>query len=145
MQTPRTPAVVATLDLSNENQKIIHTFIQRTHTGRWPLWRSLGMRQVGLVIFEAVEWRPRRHGQSPKFSLLRWDIAGLAVSWTDMPSCADAIEALASTNQEGGDSQAHRHQPGATAVSSLAVGQRKRRHHHGVTASSIADKQPVAR
>lgn len=145
MQTPRTPAIVATLDLSNERQRFIHTFIQRTHTGRWPLWRSLGMRQVGLVIFEAVVWWPRRHGQSPKFSLLRWDIAALGVSWTDMPSHADAIEALASISQAGRGSQANRHLRGVAAVSSMPVRPRERRHHQGVTASTAEGKQPVAR
>lgn len=145
MQTPRTPALVATLDLSNEHQRLIHTFIQRTHTGRWPLWRSLGMRQVGLAIFEAVEWFPRRRGPSPKFSLLRWDIARLGVSWTDMASRTDALEALPATGQVGEDSQTRRHHRGVAAVSSLLVGQQKQRHHRGVTASSLKGTQAVVR
>lgn len=145
MQTPRTPALVATLDLSNEHQRLIHTLIQRTHTGRWPLWRSLGMRQVGLVVFEAVEWCPRRRSASPQFSLLRWDIEGLGVSWTDLPSRTDAIVALSATGQARGALHDHRHQRGVTAVPPLPAGQRKRRHHHGVTAPSSEGRQPVVR
>ena len=94
MQTKRTPTLVAKLDLSDENQRIIQTLIERTHTGRWPVWRSLGMRRLGGLIFEAVQWSPRRRTSRPQYSLLRWDIAGLGVSWQDMPSQTAAIEAL---------------------------------------------------
>ena len=136
MQTNRTPTVVTKLDLSDENQRIIQTLIERTHTGRWPLWRSLGMRQAGELIFEAVQWVPRRRSASPKFSLLRWDIARLAVSWTDMPSRTDALHALSSIAEGGGGSRSPRHQRGVAVVSSMPVRSRKRRHHQGVTASS---------
>jgi len=145
MQTNRTPTIVAKLDLSDENQRIIQTLIERTHTGRWPLWRSLGMRQAGGLIFEAVQWMPRRRSTASRFSLLRWDIARLAVSWTDMPSRTDAIHALSSLAEGGGGAPSPRHQRGVAAVSSIPVAPRKRRHHQGVTASSAEGKQPVVR
>lgn len=62
--------VAAKFDLTDEKQRFILGVIQRTHTGRWPLWRAFGMVQVGRYIYEAAQWRTSRN-QAPQFSLLR--------------------------------------------------------------------------
>lgn len=87
----RSPAVAASLDLSDDTQRRIHALIQRFHSGRWPLFRCLGMRQVGGVIHEAVTW-PRMH--APMFSVVTYHRDGLGLSWRDFPNKTAALTAL---------------------------------------------------
>lgn len=87
------PSVLATLDLADERQRILHSAMQRMHTGRWPLFRALGMRQEGRYIYEAVRWRPTRQG-SPQFALVLWDLHECGLSWQDAGSPAAALAAL---------------------------------------------------
>ena len=58
---------LATLDLTDEKQRFICESIQRMHSGRWPLFRMLGMKQIDGVIFEAAEWVRRGKHQKPSF------------------------------------------------------------------------------
>jgi hypothetical protein len=92
----RSPVIVAKLDLSDEHQRIMHDCIRRTHSGRWPLWRALAMRQVGPYIFEAAycQSRSRRASRQASFCLLRWEPMTCAVKWYDMPSRRAALAAL---------------------------------------------------
>lgn len=95
MQTRKqAPTTVAKLDLSDENQRRMQAFIQRSHEGRWPLWGLLGMRQIGQYIYEAAQWQPR-NGQAATFCLLRFEPAACAVTWQDQPSRAATLSALA--------------------------------------------------
>ena len=89
----RPPAVAASLDLSDDAQKRTHELIQRLHTGRWPLFRCLGMRQKDGVIQEAVMWT--RH--KPTFGVVTYRRDGLGLSWRDYPNKISALTALRST------------------------------------------------
>ena len=90
----RPPSTAAKLDLTDEEQRFIHDAIQRTHTGRRPLWRALAMRQVGLILYEAAQWHPHRDDARSRYTVLRWDMAKRAVSWQDQPSRRAALSAL---------------------------------------------------
>lgn len=89
-----TPVIVARFDLSDENQLLTQDFMRRAHTGRWPLWLMLGLRQVGSIIYEAAQWRPTRKRERPEYVLLRWEPAVVGVSWQKMPSKRAALSAL---------------------------------------------------
>lgn len=85
------PCILVKLDLSNEDQRRLHALIQRFHTGRWPLFRALGMRQVDGMLVEAVEWR-RMARRS--FSLVRWQSDGLGLCCVDYSTRGEALTAL---------------------------------------------------
>lgn len=88
------PAIVAKLDLSDENHRLTHDVMRRTHTGRWPMWKSLAMRQIGGVIYEVARECPRRKQQRCGFVLLRWTLDVCGISWTPAPSKRSAMELL---------------------------------------------------
>ncbi len=85
---------LATLDLTDEKQRFISESIPRMHSGRWPLFRMLGMKQVGGVIFEAAEWVHRGKHQERSFCVIRWcpDTPGL--SWKAATSANAALAML---------------------------------------------------
>jgi len=82
---------LAKLDLADEGQRRLHDLIRRTHTGRWPMLRSLGMRQIGGVLYEAVEWLRMA---TPSYSVMRWQPDGLGMSWQDADTSAKAQSIL---------------------------------------------------
>ena len=86
-KTKRMPAVVARLDLEDADQHRLHGLIQRMHSGRWPLFRLLGMRQIAGVLYEAVEWLRMA---KPQFGLVTWRSDGLGLSWQDADSAEEA-------------------------------------------------------
>ena len=90
-KTKRMPAVVARLDLEDADQHRLHGLIQRMHSGRWPLFRLLGMRQIAGVLYEAVEWLRMA---KPQFGLVTWRSDGLGLCWRDQPSVAAAMMSL---------------------------------------------------
>lgn len=87
----KTPRIVAKLDLASEDQRRLHDLIRRMHSGRWPLLRCLGMRQINGVLYEAVGWQ--RMAQ-PSFSVVTWRSDGLGLCWRDQPSVAAAMMSL---------------------------------------------------
>lgn len=91
INTTNPPTILAKLDLADEGQRRLHDLIRRTHTGRWPVLRSLGMRQIGGVHYEAVEWL---RVATPSYSVMRWQPDGLGMQWTDCESVADALVVL---------------------------------------------------
>lgn len=76
--TTNPPTILAKLDLADKGQRRLHDLIRRTHTGRWPMLRSLGMRQIGGVLYEAVEWLRMA---TPSYGVMRWKPDGLGMSW----------------------------------------------------------------
>ena len=86
---------LATLDLTDEKQRFICESIQRMHSGRWPLFRMLGMKQIGGVIFEAAEWVRRNKHQKPSFCVIRWSPDTLGLSWKTATSANAALAMLA--------------------------------------------------
>jgi hypothetical protein len=85
--------VVAKLNLADEGQRRLHDLIQRFHTGRWPLFRCLGMRQVNGVLYEAVQWLRMA---KPSYSVVEWRSDGLGLSWQNAASVREARAMLAS-------------------------------------------------
>lgn len=85
------PAIAVSLDLSDDAQKRIHELIQRLHTGRWPLFRCLGMRQHGGVIYEAVQWLRFEPG---RFAVVEYRQDGRGLSWCRCASKSAAVTTL---------------------------------------------------
>ncbi|MBL9004708.1 MAG: hypothetical protein JNJ46_10695 [Myxococcales bacterium] len=83
----KTPRIVATLDLASEDQRRLHDLLHRFHSGRWPLFRCLGMRQINGVLCEAVEWL---RVAKPSFGVVTWRSDGLGLSWRDAGSAQEA-------------------------------------------------------
>ena len=86
---------LATLDLTDEKQRLIYESIQRMHSGRWPLFRMLGMKQIDGVIFEAAEWVRRGKHQERSFCVIRWSPGILGLSWKPATSANAALAMLA--------------------------------------------------
>ena len=65
--TPRIPRIVAQLDLADHDQRRLHALITRMHSGRWPLFRMLCLRQIDRVLYEVVQWRG---GKSARYAVV---------------------------------------------------------------------------
>ena len=50
------PRIVAALDLQNPSERAAHDLLRRFTTGRWPLWRLLGLRRDDGLLLAALEW-----------------------------------------------------------------------------------------
>lgn len=97
-------AVIATLDLANPHERAAHDLLRRFCSGRWPLWRLLGMRRSGRTLHVAVEWlRCRR---PDRFSMVQVTLDQQALSWTYFPSAAATQRALATLVCVDGQRQA---------------------------------------
>jgi len=70
--------LVAALDERDDAQQRLRDLILRFHTGRWPLFRCLGMRKINGSIVEAVEWL---RSSPPRYSVIYWRTDGLGLSW----------------------------------------------------------------
>jgi hypothetical protein len=81
------------LDLKIPDEREAHDFIRRATTGRWPLWRLLGMRRRGVVLNLAVEWC-RSYSAQP-YSVVYISLDKLAYGWDFFSSAAEARNALA--------------------------------------------------
>lgn len=88
------PQIVATLDLSKPNELAAEKMIRSATTGRWPLWRLLGMRRHGERLILAVEWKPRQLRAPRAFSLVSIDLNDRAIRWRDFPDATAAAAAL---------------------------------------------------
>lgn len=87
------PAIVATLNLDDDNHRRVHALVQRLHGGRWPLFKCLGMRQIEGVLYEAVKWRQIG---APSFGIVTWRADGLGLSWQAAATHKAAMAALRS-------------------------------------------------
>lgn len=90
------PFASASPNQTDDGQKRIQELIQRFHTGRWPLFRCLGIRQHGGVVLEAVEWlrmRPRL------FAVVKYHPDGRGLSWKRHKSRKSALAALSEACQ----------------------------------------------
>ena len=85
------PTIAAQLDLTNEGHLRLHDLIRRMHTGRWPLFISLGMRQVDGVIYEAAQWARMK---TPTFSVITWHQDGFGMDFEDAPTASHARRIL---------------------------------------------------
>lgn len=85
---------LATLDLQDEKQRALHDLIRRLHTGRWPLFRAIAMRQIDGVIFEVVQWCGKHDSG---YSVVRWRPDGAGMSWQDAATKEEAMTMLRKT------------------------------------------------
>lgn len=85
--------IIATLDLNQPIERDTQAFLKRACSGRWPLWRLLGMKRRGQVLFIAVEW-VRSRGDS-RYSVVELALDRLAMCWRSYSTAAAARAALA--------------------------------------------------
>ena len=85
---------LATLDLQDDKQRALHDLIRRLHTGRWPLFRAVAMRQIDGVIFEVVQWCGKHDSG---YSVVRWRPDGSGMSWQDAATKEEAMTMLGKT------------------------------------------------
>ena len=85
---------LATLDLQDDKQRALHDLIRRLHTGRWPLFRAVAMRQIDGVIFEVVQWCGKHDSG---YSVVRWRPDGAGMSWQDAATKEEAMTMLGKT------------------------------------------------
>lgn len=70
--------LVAMLDDNNADQRRLRDLIRRFHSGRWPLFRCLGMRNVNGSLVEAVEWL---RTSPSRYSVIHWQSDGCGLFW----------------------------------------------------------------
>jgi len=87
----RSRAIVAKLQLNNDGDRRLHELIRRFHTGRWPTFRALGMRQIDGAIVEAVQWYRMKE---KIYSVVWWRMDGLGLSWQHQSSSQAALTCL---------------------------------------------------
>jgi hypothetical protein len=109
------PRIVAKLDLSKETERDTQSFIKRACTGRWPMWRLLGMRRKGRTLYAAVEWV---RNEPVVYTLVNIALDKCAMNWRYFPTAAAALAAL----------DAKRQPPTAPAAPAAAS---ERSAHHG--------------
>ncbi len=86
------PRILAKLNMSNEIERSTQAFLKRACSGRWPMWRLLGMKRNGNTLIIAIEWL-RIH--KPTFALVNIALDKIAMHWRDYPTAAAARAALA--------------------------------------------------
>jgi len=92
----KVPRIVATLKLDDVAQRELHGFFQRMHTGRWPMLRTLAMKQKkDGTILEAAEWLQVKRG---RYAVLKWSARDGVVAWRclEKKTRAAAIAAIRS-------------------------------------------------
>lgn len=87
------PSILAKLDLSKKSERDTQAFLHRACSGRWPLWRLLGMRRQGLTLYVAVKWL-RAGGDTP-YSLVELALDRMAMWLRPFPTAAAARAELA--------------------------------------------------
>lgn len=94
------PKIVASLCLADPNERATHDLLRRFCTGRWPLWRLLGLRREGLTLHAAVEWL-RCRSASP-YSVVQLALDGASLRWEDAPDEAAVRRAIDSVGTQSG-------------------------------------------
>lgn len=88
------PIIAARLNLNMPGERAAHDLIRRFSSGRWPLWRVVGMRRCGQTLLLAVEWQRVRRS----FSLASVSLTETCVEWRDLPTAQAARVALDNAN-----------------------------------------------
>lgn len=87
-KSSRPPSIVATLDLTKPGERAAHELLLGFCTGRWPLWRLLGLRRSDSTLFIAVRWV--RGVQKDCYAVAELALDRRAVCWSYFPSAASA-------------------------------------------------------
>jgi hypothetical protein len=90
------PSIAGSFNLVDGAQQRIHELIQRFHTGRWPLFRCLRLRQIEGIVFEAVQWL---RVEPPQFAVVKYHRDGHGLSWQRYTSRKAALAALSEACQ----------------------------------------------
>jgi len=88
--------IAALLNLEKADERQTHDFLRRACSGRWPIWRLLGMRRQGLTLYVAVKWL-RAGGDTP-YSLVELSLDRTAMWMRAFPTAAAARAALAAVD-----------------------------------------------
>lgn len=86
------PSIAAVLDLAAPQERAAFELLRRFCTGRWPLWRLLGLRWQGCTLCAAVEWR--RTARAERYSVAELSLEARSVCWRYFPSATEARRAL---------------------------------------------------
>ena len=87
--------IEARLNLDEPGERNAFELIRRYTTGRWPLWRLLGMYREGPVLYCAVEWlRTGKGSHSEKYALAEVALDHIGVRWHYRASAAAARAVL---------------------------------------------------
>ncbi len=86
------PRIVAKLDMQNEVERDTKAFLSRACSGRWPMWRLLGMKRLGDTLLISVKWLRCADG---RYSLVALSLDRIALCWWYFPTASAARSALA--------------------------------------------------
>ncbi len=86
------PRIVAALDMQNEVERDTQAFLKRACSGRWPMWRMLGMQRRGDTLFFSVKWLRCVDG---RYSLVELSLDRVALCWQYFSTASAALAALA--------------------------------------------------
>ncbi len=85
------PKIAAVLDLDKPTERDTQAFLKRACSGRWPMWRLLGMRRKGRTLYAAVQWvRP----EPAVYAVVNIALDKCALFWRYFPTAAAALAAL---------------------------------------------------
>lgn len=88
----RSPRIVAMLDMSHEVERDTQAFLTRACSGRWPMWRLLGMKRHDDILFVSVQWL---RCADDRYSLVELSLDRVALCWRYFPTADAARLALA--------------------------------------------------
>lgn len=83
----KSPRITATLDLSVDSERAVCAALLHAHSGKRPTWKMLHIRREGSELVELACWSRAR---APSFTILRWSLENVRVSWHDYETRADA-------------------------------------------------------
>lgn len=86
------PRIVAKLNMQNEVERDTQAFLTRACSGRWPMWRLLGMKRHRGTLFISVEWPCC---VDARYSLVALSLERIALRWWYFPTADAARAALA--------------------------------------------------
>lgn len=97
------PRSVAALNLEVPGERAAHDLVQRFTSGRWPRWRVLGVRRVGIALLVAVQWL---RTQGEPFALVEVALHEASLRWRHHADRRALLAALhAEQEQEQPDRQ----------------------------------------
>lgn len=85
----RPPRIVAKLNMQHGVERDMQAFLTRACSGRWPMWRVLGMKRRGDILLLSVEWL---RCAGARYSLVQLSLDKMALCWWYFPT-ADAARA----------------------------------------------------
>ena len=97
-RAPSPPPIAATLDLTKPGEREAHDLLLRFSTGRWPIWRLLGIRRKAQTLFVAVVWL--RGSPQDRHAIAELSLDKSAVCWSYAPNAAAARAELAKLGSE---------------------------------------------